>query len=1053
MLARNILTEEETRVDPELGYPRGYAKLCRNAHLHMQGLITPYTEGPPQRFLPYALQPEDIAKVKEFNELFPIIESEERDPSSARRFADSLWQQLDHLGNAGFDPAMFRIDPYGNVLYKNADPASPLAWEVDHWFPHSRGGKTVISNLRLVQWQVNQRKQNKLEFLVPWWDLQLGVSVNQFLLIFLSKNSDFRQRAFSLLFFAGENEPFTELLVADCHSWPQHFRERKSQIGLAPAAIVRIHKQTNDTLKPQNGTPGRRRWTVEEEDALRQAVRRFGPGNWKEIKENEPLFRNRSTVQIKDKYRLVKEDWELEKENKRGYLSGKELILSTAIQKESRLKKLREDEIQRKAEEISELNKELKELQQQNEAEGLVLEDLESILIKHRRRLEKQRRWSEAQSSYRICLENMIRDTMHQSIVYKEQGRLNQAACNALMARLETQKAACDASEMDLLKRLKLREDLERLLPHSEQVGIKLHEDGTANCPPKDISLRLEESQTCLHLDTQCSDSVIIAAEGMKEDSDKYGTTETSLPHFESKEECPKILQDLRLSPEEKQLEDKSNMSLTTQKDQYKTDMDTPKVEVLPTISLRNPAMTGATKEKQRLSEAEQSDLDVLFVGYEYEGTKARGREEESVGENMTFVTSSEFKHSNFEGWSKGDCASRIGENDDLNKHYMLAEEDRECKPVEDSKLDAMLDDGLEMQGQTKTAIPDAVAEKGKEEDEAIIMNGKSNVDKWLQMLLLNPQSKENLQTENNNLPQIQSNSNATQVCETNNILEGQTMNLRFREQPPINRKTPISGGSEKKEYEIHQNPRLASASGLMVTGTSQLSCSENQVNESLDLIEKFKFLQLDCDDQKKPRSNLDNAPSAGLELPLQGNGKSNIENSTAFVQPLAVRDSEGAILDSGTEVQYEKMKHNNFNQLKDVQIGTEMPLKDNPGYTSEIREPEGMITRSDDNENSMNFKGQESRLKRSESIGYLSNAYSTTSLGGTQCKEGQSKGRNEEEGKFKAAKFTEEDGQQGLALLKNGLTASIKTCTHMWKKAVKRLEGTAVGTGQNRSD
>ncbi len=40
--------------------------------------------------------------------------------------------------NAGFDPDKFRVDFYGNVLYWNADPSSPLAWEVDHWFPHAR---------------------------------------------------------------------------------------------------------------------------------------------------------------------------------------------------------------------------------------------------------------------------------------------------------------------------------------------------------------------------------------------------------------------------------------------------------------------------------------------------------------------------------------------------------------------------------------------------------------------------------------------------------------------------------------------------------------------------------------------------------------------------------------------------------------------------------------------------------------------------------------------------------------------------------------------------
>lgn len=39
--------------------------------------------------------------------------------------------------NAGFDPAKFRVDQYGNVLYFHADSSSPLAWDIDHWFPHS----------------------------------------------------------------------------------------------------------------------------------------------------------------------------------------------------------------------------------------------------------------------------------------------------------------------------------------------------------------------------------------------------------------------------------------------------------------------------------------------------------------------------------------------------------------------------------------------------------------------------------------------------------------------------------------------------------------------------------------------------------------------------------------------------------------------------------------------------------------------------------------------------------------------------------------------------
>lgn len=54
------------------------------------------------------------------------------------------------------------------------------------------GGLTVPRNLRILQWQVCKKKHYQLEFLIPWWDLQLGISANQFLSIFASSNSDFR---------------------------------------------------------------------------------------------------------------------------------------------------------------------------------------------------------------------------------------------------------------------------------------------------------------------------------------------------------------------------------------------------------------------------------------------------------------------------------------------------------------------------------------------------------------------------------------------------------------------------------------------------------------------------------------------------------------------------------------------------------------------------------------------------------------------------------------------------------------------------------------------
>ena len=57
----------------------------------------------------------------------------------------------------------------------------------------------------------------------------------------------FRQRAFSLFFQAGENED-----IVKGHSWPQDFHEKKNQVGLAAAAIVKVRKTLDDTLRVLN---------------------------------------------------------------------------------------------------------------------------------------------------------------------------------------------------------------------------------------------------------------------------------------------------------------------------------------------------------------------------------------------------------------------------------------------------------------------------------------------------------------------------------------------------------------------------------------------------------------------------------------------------------------------------------------------------------------------------------------------------------------------------------------------------------------------------------
>ncbi|GJN37319.1 hypothetical protein PR202_gb26257 [Eleusine coracana subsp. coracana] len=426
-------TEEEKAVDDALGYPKAYVRLCRGGAVGL-----PYCHGPPHAFLPYVLQPHEAMRAKDLNEMFPVVDSEAPPTANPRGYANLLWKQLDHLGNAGFDPALFRVDAYGNVLYLHADSASPLAWEIDHWFPCARGGKTVPSNLRIVQWQVCRKKQNKLEFLMPWWDLQLGVSVNQFLSIFASKNADFRNRAFAFLFADGASEELNSLQPVEAHAFPQHFSEMKRKVGLAPAAIVSTKGSDNSVLRsldanrplrPNYPLIAAKKFTGEKDENVNFVLSSHGPSSMKE--NNNP--------------------------DADGYISNP--YLSIAMARDSLRQR---EEAKKKQAELTELENEANELNQKNEEERVAIQGLESLLIKRKRRVEKCRRLAEAQSNYKAVLEKMIRDAMHQCVVYKEQLRLNQAATSSLLARLEAQRSMCDSSETELRKKYQQKDDLER---------------------------------------------------------------------------------------------------------------------------------------------------------------------------------------------------------------------------------------------------------------------------------------------------------------------------------------------------------------------------------------------------------------------------------------------------------------------------------------------------------------------------------------------------------------------------------------------------------------
>ncbi|XP_006643821.1 uncharacterized protein LOC102712299 [Oryza brachyantha] len=448
-MAATAFTEEEKAVDDALGYPKAYARLCRGG-----GGGFPYGHGPPHGFLPYVLHPHEAMRAKDLNEMFPVRDAEAAPTANPRGFANLLWKQLDHLGNAGFDPALFRVDAYGNVLYLHADSASPLAWDIDHWFPCARGGRTVPSNLRIVQAQVCRKKHNKLEFLVPWWDLQLGISVNHFLSIFASKNADFRNRAFAFLFVDGASEELSSMQAVEAHAFPHHFSDLTKKVGLAPAAIVSNSRgsdnsvlkslDANRPLRPNYPLIAAKKFTSEKDESVNLPVG-HGPNSTKE--NNNP--------------------------DADGYISNPYLSIATA-----RDSLRQREEAKKKQAELTELENEATELKQKNEEERVAIQDMEALLIKRRRRVEKCRRLAEAQSNYKAVLEKMIRDAMHQSVVYKEQLRLNQAATSTLMARLEAQRAMCDSSETELRRKYQQKDELEKQIkPFTDQARKRYRVD------------------------------------------------------------------------------------------------------------------------------------------------------------------------------------------------------------------------------------------------------------------------------------------------------------------------------------------------------------------------------------------------------------------------------------------------------------------------------------------------------------------------------------------------------------------------------------------------
>lgn len=75
---------------------------------------------------------------------------------------DKVWDKAKKI--PGKDPALYRKDPYGNIIYKPSyGKCTKMGWQIDHIKPLARGGSNDIRNLQALQSSVNASKGDSLK--------------------------------------------------------------------------------------------------------------------------------------------------------------------------------------------------------------------------------------------------------------------------------------------------------------------------------------------------------------------------------------------------------------------------------------------------------------------------------------------------------------------------------------------------------------------------------------------------------------------------------------------------------------------------------------------------------------------------------------------------------------------------------------------------------------------------------------------------------------------------------------------------------------------------
>ena len=80
----------------------------------------------------------------------------------AKSRKDRVWDKAQKI--PGKNPAKYRKDPYGNVMYYDSyGKDTEMGWVIDHIRPKKKGGSWAMRNLQALNTALNREKSDSLK--------------------------------------------------------------------------------------------------------------------------------------------------------------------------------------------------------------------------------------------------------------------------------------------------------------------------------------------------------------------------------------------------------------------------------------------------------------------------------------------------------------------------------------------------------------------------------------------------------------------------------------------------------------------------------------------------------------------------------------------------------------------------------------------------------------------------------------------------------------------------------------------------------------------------